>query len=501
MTLTRRDALRALGGLPVLFAAGRALAAGADDFAAALDREPRLLAFASARAEALEAPLAPLAGRLPPGLAGTLWRNGPAEHERFGHRYGHWFDGDGMAQAFTIGEGGARHRARVLDTPKRRREAQAGRRTMPAFGTVPPDPAPVRKPDDMNAANTAMLAHAGRLMALWEGGSALEVEGETLAAGDFVRWSEALAGVPFSAHPKVEADGTLWNIGCMPGGRGTLLFYRIDAQGRVVKAAALPTEPLGVAHDFVVTARHLVVLLTAFVVAPERLASGHASFLDSHVWRPGLGTRVLVVDKNTLAPVRRHDLPAGFHFHHGNGWEEADGTIRLDLCQAPDPAFVTRDLRAVMEGDWRFASAPPRYRRVVLRPGGGAEIDGGEPGAAEFPRIDPRRTGLRHRSVFALTGAGGGHDWPLRRVARIDADGGAGDSWPYPPHQIPEEHVFVPRGAEEGDGWLVGPFLDVERRVSGLSVFEAARLADGPLWQGLLPYPLPLALHGTFVPS
>ena len=28
---------------------------------------------------------------------------------------------------------------------------------------------------------------------------------------------------------------------------------------------------------------------------------------------------------------------------------------------------------------------------------------------------------------------------------------------------------------------------------------EIARLAEGPLWQGMLPYPLPLALHGTFV--
>ena len=51
----------------------------------------------------------------------------------------------------------------------------------------------------------------------------------------------------------------------------------------------------------------------------------------------------------------------------------------------------------------------------------------------------------------------------------------------------------------EGDGWLVGPFLDIERSAAGLSVFDAQHLADGPLWRGILPYPLPLALHGTFV--
>ena len=76
---------------------------------------------------------------------------------------------------------------------------------------------------------------------------------------------------------------------------------------------------------------------------------------------------------------------------------------------------------------------------------------------------------------------------------------GAIDGWSYPRHLIPEEHVFVPRGEEEGDGWLVGPFLDLERRAAGLSVFDAQHLADGPLWQGILPYPLPLGLHGTFV--
>ena len=56
-----------------------------------------------------------------------------------------------------------------------------------------------------------------------------------------------------------------------------------------------------------------------------------------------------------------------------------------------------------------------------------------------------------------------------------------------------------PRREAEGDGWLIGPFLDVRLRATGLNVFDAACLSDGPLWQGVLPYPLPLGLHGTFV--
>ena len=97
-----------------------------EDFAAAKARNPSLLAFESVRASELAAPLKTVAGRLPPELTGVLWRNGPAEHERFGHRYGHWFDGDGMVQAFSFDGAGVTHRARILDTPKRRRENAGG---------------------------------------------------------------------------------------------------------------------------------------------------------------------------------------------------------------------------------------------------------------------------------------------------------------------------------------------------------------------------------------
>ncbi len=506
--LSRRDAIRFLASTPLVLPA-RLQAGTAEEFAEGLARDPRLLAFANPHAPEVAAPLRTVAGRLPAELTGTLWRNGPAEHERFGHRYGHWFDGDGMVQAFTFDGEGATHRGRILDTPKRRRETQAGRRLFPAFGTVPSAPDPILGPDDMNAANTSVLAHGGRVLALWEGGSALDVDPATLAARGFVRWRDDLAGLPFGAHPKREPDGTVWNIGVAINPRPMLLLYRIDSAGRVAGFGHLPAEPLGMVHDFAVTARHLVAVLPPFVVERDRFASGHASFLDAHAWRPELGTRAIVFDKDTLEPVARYALPAGFHFHHGNGWEEGNGTIHLDVCQAPNPQFVIQDLRAPMHGEWRFPSVHPRYRRVVLRPDGTARIDDAARGVTEFPRIDPRRVGQRHRKVFALHGPDAAdaarpdapEAWVLQRIARLDPDGGVKDQWPYPSGQIPEEHVFVPSGSTEGDGWLLGPFLDVRRQEAGLRVFDARRLAEGPLWEGTLPYPLPLALHGTFVES
>ena len=232
--LSRRDALRVIGSLPVLLTSGAA-AGTREDFASVLARQPELIGFETVRAEEFTASLTTLIGRLPPALAGVLWRNGPAEHERYGHRYGHWFDGDGMIQAFTFTGTGVIHRARILDTPKRRRETQEGKRVLPAFATIPPHPEPILGPDDVNVANTSILAHAGRLMALWEGGSALTVDPDSLTADRFVAWRPDLAGAPFSAHPKVEMDGNLWNIGCVLAPKSMLLFYHIDPIGKLAK--------------------------------------------------------------------------------------------------------------------------------------------------------------------------------------------------------------------------------------------------------------------------
>ena len=368
--LSRRAVLRALGALPVLLAAGRGAAASGDaaDAAPSLSAAQRRLGFASAQAEELAAPLTTLAGRLPPDLTGVLWRNGPAEHERFGHRYDHWFDGDGMVQAFTFTGSGVSHRARILETRKRRRETAAGKRVLPAFATLPPEAAPIMSPDDMNAANTSVLAQGGRLMALWEGGSALEFDAETLEAGEFVSWRPDLAGAPFSAHPKVEADGTCWNIGCVTFPRPMLLFYRIDAQGRLAAFNALPIDPLGMVHDFVVTQRHLVLVLSPFVIDPERFAAGP----DQLSRRPCLAAgarhprhRGGEGHTNPRPPLRaaaglplppRQRVGGGGRHHPSRSLPGGGPDVRH-----PRPAGV------VMQGDWSFPLRP-----AALQPHGAA---------------------------------------------------------------------------------------------------------------------------------
>ena len=462
-------------------------------FAGALEEDPRLLGWATPTFDSIQSAALKIEGQWPPGLEGTFWRNGPAMHDRHGVRYQHWFDGDGMIQEFRIEGGSVRHRARLLATPKLRAEDEAERRLYHAFGTHVANGLPVRRPDDLNTANISVLEHHGELLALWEAGSASLIDRETLEWQAFKTWGEGLKGVPFTAHPKRDPDGTLWAFGYATGAESTLVLYHISSQGDLVKMALVPVDDLGMLHDFVVTQKHLVFLLPPLVL--ERDAG--STFLDSHVWRPELGSRALVVAKDDFDDRRWYDLPPAFGFHHGNAWEDTDGTIHFDQCLDKDARFVFDDFRKVMSGDLGGFSAGT-YARMRLNPSGRGEMEISSE-FAEFPQVAPSVVGLRNRYVYYL-GAPGSASWYLRTLVKRDLERGAGESYDFGEGKIPEEHLFVPSkpGAKEDDGWLLGTFLDYERGLSGLTVFNAERPSDGPLATAWLPYPLPLGFHGCF---
>ncbi len=67
---------------------------------------------------------------------------------------------------FDLRGGRISHRGRMLNTPKRRAEDDAGRPLFDGFGTRVPRPRALRGPDDINTANINVLLHGGRLMAL-----------------------------------------------------------------------------------------------------------------------------------------------------------------------------------------------------------------------------------------------------------------------------------------------------------------------------------------------
>lgn len=504
--MQRRDfhrSLLAAAGLATLGAPAALRAQAADsvqaDFDAARADAPWTLGYAGLQAD-VEPMALQLHGRLPRELQGDFWRNGPARHGLGGQRYHHLFDGDGLLQRYRIAGGSIHHQGRFVRTAKFAADSAAGRPVRQGFGTALPGMLPIGAPDDLNTGNISVLQHGGELMALWEGGSAIVMDPETLATRGNKVWSPDYAGVAFSAHPKLETDGTLWNFG-VSSFRGLLSVYRIAADGRLAQATTLPVPDIAMVHDFAVTARHLVFLLPPLVFDPARARTG-ASFLDAHVWKPELGLRVLVLPKDALERPQWFTLAPGFVFHVGNAWEDSAGVIRLDCIRSPSAWHATTGLKQLMRGQWEQRElAAITLLQLDTRSGRAHQQLLTQ--VAEFPRVDPRVVAQRHRQLFVAARQNPGDRPGYDAVLRLDLDSGASDSYRYGADVMVEEHVFVPRrgSRREGEGWLVGTALDLRRREMLFSVFDAQRLAGGPLAQGRMPRVMPMGLHGIFVPA
>jgi carotenoid cleavage dioxygenase len=503
--MDRRHFLQGLAGAAGALALGTRAATLPDDavdYAAAFARQrhqPWTMGYAGLQADAEPMALS-MRGRLPAELAGAFYRNGTGRHELGGQRYHHLFDGDGLVQKYSLSPQGIVHRARFVRTEKFLADSAAGRPVRDGFGTKVPGAQRVSGPDGVNVANISVLHHGGELMALWEGGSATRLDADTLETKGLKAWSDDYAGMPFSAHPRIEPDGTLWNFGSSVA-RGLLSVYRVTPSGELAQATTIPVPDLAMVHDFAVTERHLVFLLPPLVFDRERFFAG-ATVLGSYVWKPQLGMRVMVVPKDRPDAPQWFELPTGFVFHIGNATEDK-GVIRLDYIRSPSAWNATTGLKELMQGRYeRFEYPAVTVAELDLASGRAKQTQLSH--IAEFPRVDPRHVGRHYAQVFHAARVNVPDTRPgYDTVMRLDVTTGRTDAFRYGDDVMVEEHVFVPsrRARGEAAGWLVGTALDLKRERMLFSVFDAQCLRDGPVAQGTLGRVMPLGLHGTFVPA
>ena len=182
----------------------------------------------------------------------------------------------------------------------------------------------------------------------------------------------------------------------------------------------------------------------------------------------------------------------------GNAWDDGR-LLRVDYVQGvPLPEF-NAGAEQMMRGERPTrADSTPRVLEIDLQTGRLSVAERGE--AVEFPVVDPRVVAQRHRFVWYPTAIDTGARWGFNGLMRLDIESGARERFSFGADTVVEEHVLVPKpgSTREGEGWLVGMGYDVKRQRSFLSVFDAMRLADGPLARAWLPYWVPYGFHGKF---
>jgi carotenoid cleavage dioxygenase-like enzyme len=433
-------------------------------------------------------------GALPPGLAGVLYRNGP--NPQFEPRDGdyHWFLGDGMIHAFDIAEGQVSYRNRWVRTPKFVAERQAGHALFGSWGNPATSDEAILGTDG-GVANTNIVHHAGRLLALEEAHAPFELEQHSLAP----RGAFNLGG-RVTAHPKFDpATGEMiffaYADAQLP--LSTAISWGVaDAAGQLIRRETFQAPYCSMIHDFMVTPDYILIPVLPLSGDLERAMAGGPPF----AWDPSQPALVAVMRRDQgVSSLRWFKTEACYVFHIMNAYQ-AGSSIIADVMKYPSaPLFPLADgsrgadTQAVLTR-WTFDLAGNTDSVVET------QLDDM---CGEFPRFDARREGLSYR-----------HGWfaaqsrPLRgiatdSIAHVDLLSGQRHVYAVPQGDMLGEPVFVPRAADaaEGEGWLLSVAFRGRESVSELLVLDAQNVAAGPVASALLPRRVPYGFHGNFVPE
>jgi carotenoid cleavage dioxygenase-like enzyme len=448
-------------------------------------------------------------GELPRELAGTLYRNGPNPQYAPRGRY-HWFDGDGMIHALRFEDGRAHYRNRWVRTERFQREREAGRALFGGLADMAASD-PEAAGTSPNAANTNIVWHAGRLLALWEAGPPHELDPDTLEtrgtwdfAGELTRpldpeQAQAMGLEPgahlpgiMTAHPKLDpATGEMHFFGysALPP---YLIYYVADERGRIVRSEQIDVPFASMMHDFVVTEEHVIFPVFPAVFDLSLLESGGTPL----AWQPERGTHIGIMPRdggNSDVTWVRSD-PC-YVFHPMNAHSE-NGRVIAEVVRHPVlPLFG-------VEG----GGASQLYRWTIDLAGGAVKEEPLDDVTMEFPRLDERYAGQAYRYGY---GAGRLDREDFSKEQRVDTllvydlATGRRRGHTFRAGSSTSEPVFVPRRADsaEGEGFLLAVVYREDERRSDVVVLDAENAESEPLAVVQLPHRVPFGFHGNWRPA
>ena len=457
-------------------------------------------------------------GRLPEHLDGRYLRIGPNPLGNPGENH-HWFLGDGMVHGVRIADGEAKwYRNRYV------RSNDVARRL--GESTSRPD-----WPVGDFAANTHVISHAGQILALVEAGSPpyeLTEELDTVGPTDFdgtLRTGHLPAG--YTAHPHEDPETGELHAVSYNWLRGNRVDYTVrGTDGHIRRTVPVEVGGSPMMHDFALTENYVVLydlpvvfdkrqaiasmpramrvparLMLSAIIGRNPLpdpviariargAGGGGISTLPYSWDPDYPARLgLLPREGGSDDVRWFDIDPCFVFHTLNAYEDGD-TVVVDVVRH-DRMFAT-----VLNGPDEGPATLARF--TIDLSADKVREDRFDDHSQEFPRIDERLTGRRHRFGYSVGFQGG---LPGDVVLRHDLAAGSTRVRNLGAGRDASEFCFVPNDGATGeeDGLLMGYVFDRELGTSDLVMLDAATLEDVAAVH--LPARVPVGFHGSWNPA
>ncbi len=418
-------------------------------------------------------------GAIPVELSGRYLRNGPNPIGDVDPGTYHWFTGDGMVHGIRLREGKAEwYRNRWIRSPEV--SAKLGE-------IAKPHPFPPDRP--VFAANTNVIGHAGRTLAIVEaGGMPVELDDElnTVGCTDFA----GTLPLSFSAHPKRDPASGELHVAAYSWTWGNSVQYLVvgtDGLVKTVRDIPLPAAGSPMMHDLSITESRAVLFDLPCIFDLEAAMSGARL---PYRWHPDNGARLVVLDKAGVGPASFIDIEPCYVFHPLNAYDLADGRIVIDVVR--HPRMFATEVLGPNEGD-------PVLERWTVDPAAGKVTQERlDDRPQEFPRVDERLVGRRHRFGYAVNIDS---VWDHGPLLRHDFQRGTTDIHDYGPGRMTMEAVFIPRHetSAEDDGWVMSVIHDANEDRGELVILDAGDFTGEPVARVLLPARVPFGFHGNWL--
>ncbi|MEQ8842149.1 MAG: carotenoid oxygenase family protein [Acidimicrobiales bacterium] len=438
-------------------------------------------------------------GEIPAGLHGSFVRNGPNPMFEPIGKY-HMFDGDGMLHGVDFADGRASYRNRWIRSRALVAEAGLGRAVYPGLSdvmnfpdeSIVGDAGPVKNP-----ANTHIVRHAGKLLALWEQGLPTEIAPDLTTIGEW-NFNGALKGA-MTAHPRIDpftGEMFFFAYNFFPP---FLTYYVADAAGALVKKVEIDMPAPVMMHDMLLTEHYAVFLDSPIVFDMAGLASGEPMVQ----WREENGTRLGIIPRHgEAADVRWFEVPTSHVQHFWNAWENGNrielSGVRFERMEFGIESEASEKASGVDQNEGR----PARYWIDLESGTAGSEFFDDANG--EFCRFNDDLTGRETHCLYMSgftrehTGVG-----DFDTIVKYDTATDTRTRWYAGDGGHVGESVFAPDpdGTAEDDGWLVNSTVNTDTGVSEVVVLDARRVEDGPIARVQIPQRMPFGFHANWFPA
>lgn len=409
----------------------------------------------------------PVEGSIPAELDGWYLRNGPNPRQATAH----WFTGDGMIHGVRI-EGGraAWYRNRWVRTDSFEQD-------FPLYN------ADGTRNLRSSVANTHVVNHAGKTLALVESSLPYEISNdlETLGAYDF---GGKLVD-SMTAHPKIcPTTGELHFFGYGNIFAPHVTYHRADANGELTINRPLDVPALTMMHDFALTAEHVIFMDLPIVFNMDVAMKGDGDM--PYRWSDEYGARFGVIRRDDpFGTVRWFDIDPCYVFHVANAFDSGNSIV-LQVVRYPE---LWRDSGG-------FDTDGVLWSWTIDLQAGTVTERQLDDRAVEFPRIDDRLAGLPARFAVSVGDSS---------LVRYDLSTGSAVEHRFGTPESPGgpgEAVFVPSTtgpADESSGWYIGYVYDPARDGSDLVILDASDFAAPPVARIKLPHRVPYGFHGNWI--